>query len=159
MQKGSQAGDSFIQCDTCDLWYHNQCSGLPPDLIPQLNSTKAKYFLFRWAVSVQKRNLHLSTRKAIEGSIEDSLPTLLVTIVKETMKHTTPTEVYQSNPYVPPKNSETVDQNLELRIQSVPESAETNFAKCLEHDDREIENILILMGEWNPSVVCCAATW
>ena len=80
-KKGSQAGSSWIQCDTCDLWYHNECSGLPVDLIPQLNSTKVKYLLSRCAVCVQKRNLQVSTRKANEDSIEDSLLTLIENIV------------------------------------------------------------------------------
>ena len=73
------------------------------------------------------------------------------------MKHTTPIEVSPSNTYVPPKSSETVDHHLELRIQGVPESSETNLAKRIKHDDREIENSLTLMGESKPSVVCYVA--
>ena len=82
-KKGSQAGESWLQCDTCDLWYHKECSGLPVDRIQQLNSTKVNYLLSRCAVCVQKRNLQVSTRKAIEDSIEDSLPTLVENFVQK----------------------------------------------------------------------------
>ena len=35
--KGSGAsGEQWIQCDICEAWFHNSCSGLPVDLIPQV---------------------------------------------------------------------------------------------------------------------------
>ena len=38
-------GENWIQCDNCDGWFHDGCSGLPVDLLPKI--TKAKLLLFR----------------------------------------------------------------------------------------------------------------
>ena len=46
-------GENWIQCDICDGWFHDGCSGLPVDLLPKI--TEAKLLLFRCLICFNKK--------------------------------------------------------------------------------------------------------
>ena len=51
--KGKKGGgENCVQCNICDGWFHDGCSGLPVDLPPKI--TKAKLLLFRCLICFNK---------------------------------------------------------------------------------------------------------
>ena len=77
--KGSGAfGEQWIQRDICEAWFHNSCSGLPVDLIPQVVK-QAKLLLFRCNFCFLKK--HTSTiaklKEIIAETISEQLPVVV----------------------------------------------------------------------------------
>ena len=78
-RKGTQGGSSWIQCDTCDSWYHTNCSGLTADNIQQI--TAAKYMLFRCDICYTEKNIKETPRKILKDIIAELLPQMLNTVI------------------------------------------------------------------------------
>ena len=74
-------GDDWIQCDFCDGWYHENCSGLPEVIISQLS--QAKYLLFRCSLCLDYKKVEETTRKVIKDTIQEMLPSIMKTALEQ----------------------------------------------------------------------------
>ena len=79
--KGDEVGDDWIQCDFCDGWYHENCSGLPEVIISQLS--QAKYLLFRCSLCLDNKKVEETTRKVIKDTIQEMLPSIMKTALEQ----------------------------------------------------------------------------
>ena len=74
-------GDDWIQCDFCDGWYHENCSGVPEVLISQLS--QAKYLLFRCSLCLKTKKVEKTTRKVLKDTIQEMLPSIMKTALEQ----------------------------------------------------------------------------
>lgn len=78
---GPDGGSEWIQCDTCDTWFHSKCSGLDPSIHEKLS--EVKYLLFRCKLCYDQKIVTETSRKLISDIISDSLPDLFQCALRE----------------------------------------------------------------------------
>ena len=138
-KKEEGPNEKWVQCDTCDSWYHNECSGLEPEIYPLLE--KAKLLLFRCISCYEKKNLTETSRKVLK----DTLKEFVLVIVKKAAEESKPTKSSESNysqpGATPMRNSIDKEKcDYELKVSGIPEG-KGEFTSNTEHEISQINSV------------------
>lgn len=74
-KKGNEVENNWVQCDICDQWYHNQCSGLSVDSLSVIS--EAKFLLYRCENCFSTNLLKETSRKVISDILSELLPEMI----------------------------------------------------------------------------------
>ena len=150
-------GENWIQCDICDGWFHDGCSGLPVDLLP--NITKAKLMLFRCLICFNKKTSLPSVEKVI-NTIKVKFPVIIEKAITESFKGEAVVKSMPTNPKTEPRSvNSSSSKNLEIKLNGIPEltiePGQHSSVKRVELDEKHLGTILELIDELDKSSLAC----
>ena len=91
-------GENWIQCDICDGWFHDGCSGLPVDLLPNI---RLRLLLFRCLICFNGK-ASLPSVEEIINTITEKVPAIIEKAITESFKGDAVVKSMPTNPKTEP---------------------------------------------------------
>ena len=82
--EGTSAGNNWVGCDNCGLWFHEQCSGLPKEVWPYIQD---KHIFYLCDICVKNKTtiklLQPSIVETVKKSLQETVPKIINNTLKE----------------------------------------------------------------------------